>query len=310
MLAHFAFVELRAQDLEGHFLVFDLGSAVLAADVEAGGEVEDLDGGFGAVDVLAAGAARATDFDAEIFGFEFDIDFLGFREDGDGDGGGVDAALGFGGGDALDAVDAGFVFEMAEDLIAGDAEDDFLEAADFGGAAFEVFAAPAAALGVALIETHQLRSEEGGFVTTGTGADFDEGVAVLVRIGGEEGVLEVAGELFSFGFEEWDFLGGHFREVAVGGFREVEIFDVAAIDVLEAVPEVEGLFELAVFAEESRGAFRVIEKRWIADRFLQFGEAVATFGDQLGVVHGGLGRFDTRESAGGGGKRISESEWR
>lgn len=104
---------------------------MLAADVEAGGEVEDLYGGVCGVDVLAACAAGAADFDAEVVGVHVYIDVFGFGEDGDGDGGGVDAALGLGGGDALDAVDAGFVFEVAEDFLAGDFEDDFFEAADF-----------------------------------------------------------------------------------------------------------------------------------------------------------------------------------
>ena len=60
--------------------------------------MENLDGGLGAVDVLAAGATGAADFDAEVLGLELDIDFLGLGQDGDGDGGGVDAAVGFGGG--------------------------------------------------------------------------------------------------------------------------------------------------------------------------------------------------------------------
>ena len=131
LLVEFFLVEAGAHDLEGHFFVFDLGAAVLAADVEAGGEVEDLDGGVCGIDVLAAGAAGAADLDAEVVHVHLDIDFLCLWEDGDGDGGGVDAALGLGGGDALDAVDSGFVFEVAEDFIAGDFEDDFFEAADF-----------------------------------------------------------------------------------------------------------------------------------------------------------------------------------
>lgn len=72
--------------------------------------MEDLDGGVGGIDVLAACAAGATDFDSEVVWVHIDIDVLGLGEDGDGDGGGVDTALCFGGGDALDAVDAGFVF--------------------------------------------------------------------------------------------------------------------------------------------------------------------------------------------------------
>ena len=111
----FCFEQAGAQDVEGLFLVLLLAAPVLAADDHAGGDVEDLDGGIGGVDALAAGAAGAADFDADFVGLEFEIDFLGLGQDGDGGGGGVDAALRLGGGDALDAVDAALVAHLAED---------------------------------------------------------------------------------------------------------------------------------------------------------------------------------------------------
>lgn len=60
-----------------------------------------------------------------------DIDFFGFWEDCDGSGGGMDAAAGFGDGDALDAVDAGLVFEFAIDVCTFDEEGNFFQAAEF-----------------------------------------------------------------------------------------------------------------------------------------------------------------------------------
>ena len=195
LLAELHFVKPGPHDLEGALLVLALRAAVLAADVEAGGQVEDLDGGFGPVDVLAARSTGAADFDAEVVGLQLDVDLLGFRHDRDGDGGSVDAALGFGGGDALDAVDAGFVFQGAEYLVAGDAEEDFLEAAHFRRAAGEVLGFPAAGVGVALVKAQQFGGEQRGLVAAGPGADLDDRVAVLIGIGGEQGVLEVLGEL-------------------------------------------------------------------------------------------------------------------
>ena len=286
MFLEFAVEQFGAEDLEGHFLVFDLGAAVLAADVDAGGEMEDLDGGFGAVDVLAAGAAGAADFDAEVFGAEFDIDFLGFGEDGDGDGGGVDAALGFGLRDALDAVDAGFVFEGAEYLFAGDFEDDFLESADFGGAAFEVLAIPAFLFGVALICAGEFAGEERGFVAAGTGADFDEGVAIFGGVGGQQRELELFGKGYDEGFQRGDFLGGHSGEVGVVGEGEFAVFGELAVGVLELVPEVDGMFQIPVFAQDVFGAGWIGEKIRVAEGFLDFMEAGLSAGDERGVVHG------------------------
>jgi len=49
----------------------------------------------------------------------------------------VDAALGFGLGDALDAVGAAFVFEVFVYFVAFDGEADFFVASGFGGAGVE-----------------------------------------------------------------------------------------------------------------------------------------------------------------------------
>ena len=103
----------------------------------------------------------------------------------------MDSALGFGGRHALDAVNTGFVFEKTKHLAAGDFKDHLLEAADFGRAALQVLALPSAQIGVALIGTHQLCGEERGLVATGTGADFNQRVAVFVRVGGQQRVLQV-----------------------------------------------------------------------------------------------------------------------
>ena len=207
-----AFEEAGAEDGEGLLFVFDLAATVLTADNGAGGDVEDLDGGVGGVNALAAGTGGAADFDADFVHVEIEVDFFGFWKDGDGGGGGVDAALGFGGGDALDTVDAAFVFEDAEDVLTGDFGDDFFEAADFGGAGLEDFGAPAAGFGEAGVHAEQIRGEEGGFVATGAGADFEEGVATFEGVGREDGELDGGFEFGDALFESGDFFlkhGGH-----------------------------------------------------------------------------------------------------
>jgi hypothetical protein len=39
-----------------------------------------------------------------------------------------------------------------------------------------------------------------------------------------------------------------------------------------------------MFAKDFGGAFRIVEKIRIADRFFEFTEAIFAFGDELGVV--------------------------
>src|SRR5690606_24594136 len=160
LLALLHFVEPGAEDLEGALLVLALRTTVLAADHDAGGQVEDLHGGLGAVDVLAAGAARPAYLDAQIVGPDLDIDLLGLGHHGDRHRRGVDPALRLGGRDALDTVYARLVLENAENLVAGHAEEHFLEAADFGGTAGEVLRFPPPGLGVALVGAQQFGGEK------------------------------------------------------------------------------------------------------------------------------------------------------
>ena len=265
LVAEFLFVEFGAEDLQGEFLVLDLRAAVFAADVEAGGKVENLDRGLGAVDVLAAGAAGAADLDAQVVGFELDIDFLGFRQHGHGDGGGVDAALGFGGGHALDAVDAGFVFQEAEHLVAGDFQDDFLEAADFRRAAVEVLAFPAADVGVALVQRAAVRRQTArprrrrrrrGFRSSASRSSFGSA--------GSRAYWRSSAELRDCGLKPGDFLGGHGGELGIVGFGEFLVVGELAFGGLEFFPEVEGLLELAGARAGSR--WRASDRKTDRDR--------------------------------------------
>src|SRR2546426_6716679 len=66
--------------------------------------VRHADGAVGGVDTLATRATRAKHVDAQILVLDLDVDFFCFRQDGDGRGGGMDAALLLGDGDALHAV--------------------------------------------------------------------------------------------------------------------------------------------------------------------------------------------------------------
>src|ERR1700680_4707826 len=109
LLFHFEFVEAGAKDAHGFGAILDLGFFVLLGDDQAAGNVGDAHGGVGGVHRLAAGTGGAESVDAKILGFDFDVDVVGFRQDGNRGGGGVNAALLLGGGDALDAVDAAFV---------------------------------------------------------------------------------------------------------------------------------------------------------------------------------------------------------
>src|SRR5882757_2974044 len=120
----FHFVEARAQNAHGLSAIFDLRFFVLLRDDEAAGKVGDADGGVGGVYRLTAGAGRAEGIDAQILGFDFDVDVVGFGKNRNCGGGSVNAALSFCRGNALYAVHAAFVVEFGWSFIAGNGDDD------------------------------------------------------------------------------------------------------------------------------------------------------------------------------------------
>jgi hypothetical protein len=95
--------------------------------------MQDLHGGIGGVDPLSARTARATDFDADFIWADLKFDLFGHGKNGDRGSGGVNAALGFGGGNALDTVDATFMAHGGKNGRAREFEHDFLKATEIGG---------------------------------------------------------------------------------------------------------------------------------------------------------------------------------
>ncbi len=269
-----AFEKAGAEDFEGLDFVFELGTLVGAFNDEAGGFVEELDGGVGGVDALAAGAGGAGDGDFDFVGVDLEVHLLGFGEDGDGDGGGVNAAIGLGGGDALDAVDAAFPFEGAVNVGAGDEEDDFAEAAGFGGAGGERLDGPAVGFGVASVEAGELGGEEGGFVAPGAGADFDDGVAGIGGVGRQHQGENPVVELGEFGAEGDKLLFGEGAEVGIGGGvgEEGSVFGDGGGGFGELVVEVGELGELLVFAAKFAGAALVVIEFRRGHERVDFGE--------------------------------------
>ena len=124
--------------------------------------------------------------DAQIGVVDGDVDVLRLGQHRDGCGRGVDAAGRFGVGHALHAVHAGFVFELGEGAAAADFGDDFLVAAHRAFARGHDFDLPALAGGVALVHAEQIAGEQRRLVAAGAGADFENDVALVHRILGNE----------------------------------------------------------------------------------------------------------------------------
>src|SRR5262245_35115405 len=184
------FVQPAAQDAHGPVVVLVLAALVLALHLHfVGGAalVPDADGALGLVDVLAAGAAGAHPLPLDVLVLDLDLDRVGLGQDGHGGGGGVDAALLLGLGHALHAVAAALVAQVLEDVVAGEAEDDFLVAALLAGAEGDVLDLPTLVAGVVGVHAVEVAGEQGGLVAAGAGADLhDQAGEVLARLDQEE----------------------------------------------------------------------------------------------------------------------------
>ena len=115
-----------------------------------------------------------------------DVDVLRLGQHGDGRRRSVDAAGGLGVGHALHAVHAGFEFQLGERAAAADFGDDFLVAAHRAFARGHDFDLPALIGGVALVHAEQVAGEQRRLVAAGAGADFENDVALVHRVLGQE----------------------------------------------------------------------------------------------------------------------------
>ena len=127
----------------------------------------------------------------------------------------MDAALLLGHRNALHAVHAAFVLELAVDLVAADQRDDFLEPAHGGFAAGGHFHLPALRFAVARVHAEDLGREQGGLVAAGAGADFEHHVLVVVGIFGQQQDLELLFELKLLRLQLRHLLFGHGFELGV-----------------------------------------------------------------------------------------------
>ena len=182
-------------------------------------------------------------FDDVGFG-DVDFDFFRFGQNGDSGGGSMDAALGLGFGDALDAVASAFVAEFDPDTVTFDGKNDFLETTHLRAAEAERFDLPAALFGVASVHAVQVTGEERRFVAAGAGADFHDDRANDGIVAHDQFFFDLLEELLDLRFECLEFFGGqvlHFRIVEHG-------FGVGQLGgkILIAAVAVDEVFELAM----------------------------------------------------------------
>ena len=138
------------------------------------------------VHVLAAGTAGAGRADFQVGRVDLNLDGVGLGHHRDGRRGGMNAPLGFGGGDPLHPVHARLEFQLAEHAVALDRQDQFLVAAEFRLRGTHRLHLPTNALGVALIHPRQVTGPDRRLVAASAGTDLQHHAAFIPGITGEQ----------------------------------------------------------------------------------------------------------------------------
>src|SRR5882672_4827777 len=240
----------------GGFLGLVLGAPVLAFHDDAGRQMRHSHGGVGLVDVLAARARGAVGVDSKIRGIQYDVTdcarlgqhrYRASRR--------VNAALGLRSGDSLDAVAAGFEFEPGVRALPDDAGDDLLVAPDIPRRFGYHLHLPTLALRVARIHTEQVTSEERRFVSSGSGTDLEEDIALIVRILRQEQLLQLRferGEPLAAGL---DFAFGVSLHLRIG--EQLLRFGDVLFGIAVSIEEFDDGLELRVLPREPAKLFHV-----------------------------------------------------
>ena len=222
--------------------------------------------------MLAAGAAGAEGVYAQIRGIQRHLfGFVRFGQNGDGACAGVDPTLCFGHWDALHAVAARFEFQPRVDIVALDAENDFLVPTQVAGALTHQLGLPAAAFAMTQVHSREISSEEGRFVAACARADFDEGVARVVRVARQQRSLQLVVQTFDIGTRFGDLLLRHLGHVGV--FQHRGRVAQVAFALLEAAEFLDQSGDLRVLTREVTEALHVARDGRIAERRIELTQA-------------------------------------
>ncbi len=217
----------RAQDGQRFSTVLVLALLVLDRHHEAGRNMGDAHRRVGRVDALAPRALRPINVDLEVLLVDLDLDLISLRQHGHGRSRRVDASARLGLRHALDAMHAALELQPAVRALPAHLEDHLTQAADARLVRRDQLGLPCVALGVAAVHPVQGRGEEGGFFTTGTGADLHDHVPFVTRIDRQEVDAQRLGQARLFGFEL-----GHDRagKLALLGIRFVAALETRRVE--------------------------------------------------------------------------------
>ena len=221
-----------------------------------------------AVDVLSARASRAVGIDTQIVGVDFHLYVVHFGHDGNRRCRCMNAPAAFGFGHALHAVRAAFIFQAGIRALARNHHRKLLHAAQLREICVQLFGFPAACVGIMGIHSRQLRGKERRFLAAGARTDFNDDVAVVVWILGQEQQLQFALKRFLLRLQLAQLFLGHVAQIRILEhlFRLFHIFQHGFI------PAVGGhqLFHIGVLLHESPPSIHIAKRFRLRQTNLNF----------------------------------------
>ena len=195
--------------------VLQLRTLGLAAYDNSRRNMGEANCGIGLVNVLTACARRTVSVHVNIGFANFHIDFFGFGENRNGCRRSMHATLRFGIGNALHTVHATFKFESAVNAIAFDENANFFVAADSSFGRILNRHLPAHTIAVTAIHPEKIARKKGGFIATGSCANFESCVAKVPWFFRNHQNLQLVFEFCNALFKRRNFFFGGFGKFGI-----------------------------------------------------------------------------------------------
>ena len=121
---------------------------------------------------------------------------------------------------ALNAVNAALKLQMRPHLGSGNLNHHLFDATAFRDARVDGFDRPSLGLGITRIHSQKISGKKAGFVSPGAGADFQDDVAVFIRVFGQNRQLQLLFQRRQFSIQFRKVVSGQFLQFGVGRLSE------------------------------------------------------------------------------------------